>query len=96
MRIITVGKPKQNVTALPRVRAYPNPAKVQLVIESLSDGINLQKLILFDSYGQEIISAAATSVSKSLDLSGILQGIYFLKVYLENNTSKTLRVTIIR
>lgn len=71
--------PLQNQISL---SVYPSPASGCLNIETKGN-LPLQ-LIVMDASGKEIIQAALTESSYQLDTSGLANGIYFYKIYSQN------------
>lgn len=57
---------------------YPNPARN--VINIRVEDISIKQAELFDTYGRKVLQAAFDSNEGSISLSGIVQGIYILRV----------------
>ncbi len=67
-----------------KVSMYPNPVIDFLTIKL--DGIDLQSITILNSYGQElrIIPVESNLASKTIDLSNLNNGIYFIKISSQN------------
>ncbi len=70
------------------IQVYPNPTSsiVQIM------GKDIQKILLFDSYGRLITSVILNQDTASLNLSGFQAGIYYLKVFSNEGANKTVKV----
>ena len=61
---------------------YPNPTKDQFTIQ-LKEGIEIQKISIFNQLGQFISS----TTSKSMDVKNLSQGMYFLEITTDKGRS---------
>lgn len=61
------------------VLLYPNPTKGILNIEN----ITLEKIIVYEIYGKELLAFSTTS---KIDLSSLSKGIYLIKLFSEGKT----------
>ena len=78
------------------VQVYPNPASQQIVIDwgtkPATSTINI-----YDPSGQIVLRDVATNVSrKSLDISGLANGMYFIVLQDEQGKTGTVRITVVR
>ena len=60
---------------------YPNPAKDEILIKSAEP---IRKVSLFNGIGEMVISKAANDVSLSIMVSKFKQGVYYLKIDVED------------
>ena len=68
-----------------RVVVYPNPAKEVVNIE-LSDGSEIDKLVLYDIYGRAVETMCASSLQRAtIDVSGLPAATYFLHIRTTDN-----------
>ncbi|MBU2020094.1 MAG: T9SS type A sorting domain-containing protein, partial [Bacteroidetes bacterium] len=70
------------------ISIYPNPSKGMVTIK-LQGEINVESLMVFNVYGQEVYSSSNLNPTSVLDLSTIPKGIYFIQ--LANEDVKTVR-----
>ena len=61
-------------------KLYPNPASSQITIEL--EG--MQKVMVYNALGQTILNKEADSNMMQLDLSGLENGLYWVKVMTQN------------
>ena len=75
-----------------KISIYPNPVIDFLTIEV--DGIDLRNISILNSYGQEIkiIPVEDNIVSKTIDLSSLNKGIYFIKISSQNGKSTIKKI----
>jgi hypothetical protein len=59
---------------------FPNPVKDQLTVEFENHGQSLKTVLLYDLYGRERIRLTTRENRLQIDVSGLLPGIYALKV----------------
>lgn len=76
-----------------KIKLYPNPIVDYITIES--DEIDLQTLTIFNSLGQELeVNYLETNAgSKTVDLSHLNDGVYFIKVNSPNGKSAMKKIT---
>ena len=73
------GIEQLNTNLSSEILIYPNPAKTQIKIES--EKLKVNKIIISDVQGRTIFqSDKSFSGSKTIDVSGFANGIYFIKV----------------
>lgn len=65
------------------VMIYPNPAKDRLTIET-SNGNIIEAVDIFNNLGQKVIDITNASQTKSVDITGLSTGTYFLKATTQN------------
>ena len=65
-------------------KIFPNPAQNVISIHSLLDEI--LKIIIYDLNGREIMKTTLEGMEKSLDISKIQEGVYFMKIAGSNGT----------
>ena len=73
-----------NEATLQKVKFYPNPVKNQLFIE-LGDQ-NLTGITIIDASGR-VVKTITNNTAKSIDVSSLTQGIYFLKISTRTSVS---------
>ncbi len=75
-----------------KVSMYPNPVVDFLTVEV--DGIDLRNISIFDSYGQELktMPVKKNLASKTIDLSYLNNGIYFIKIISQNGKSTIKKI----
>jgi hypothetical protein len=76
-----------------QIKIYPNPATDKLYINSAGKAIH--KIELIDSTGKVVYTDKEVSLNKTIDLSGFLSGLYFVKVRTSDDVFTT-KVTINR
>ncbi len=90
----TVGYPQNtsNQLIFEQWIIYPNPTKNNIVIEGLSE--DKTQISIFDNLGKEVVKTQDTEsgfISKTIDLSTLESGIYFVKITtLESQTIKKI------
>lgn len=76
------------------VRVYPNPASDYVVVE-LPDGVRYKKAVLFDITGRELACEVNEIEDKlNVDIRNVKTGVCFLKVYFDDNRSKTIKIGV--
>ena len=73
-----------NEITLKDIKIYPNPVQNELFIDGLNGQINQLEII---DYSGRIITSISEKNIKSIDVSGINQGIYILKISTDKGTS---------
>jgi hypothetical protein len=66
------------------VKVYPNPANEYATIEAL--GFKIDKVELVNLLGQTVIANEVNASVARINTSDLLNGTYFVKVYINNNT----------
>jgi len=74
---------------LTEIEIYPNPTRDILKLQSR---LSIQKAEIFDLLGKKIRSYDLESTSASLELKDLKQGLYVLKVVLENSENQTFKI----
>jgi hypothetical protein len=74
-----------------QLSVYPNPASSYLRVDGISSAI---ALMVFDATGNEVMHVDAPGENVSLQVSQLRNGIYFLRVILENGAMETRRFVI--
>ena len=80
-----IVQPEKNPAG--NVNVFPNPARNLATIYLSNDIINVKGLLLIDAYGRQHPVKLVRQVSKhsiEIDLSGLVSGMYFIKVKGEN------------
>ena len=75
--------------AAERVMVYPNPATTTLTVSTTDKGNTLQKLIVFDHTGREVIALAkngADDALQTIDISKLKSGLYVLSAESANSS----------
>ena len=62
---------------------FPNPARDHLHLRSSKP---IMALVLLDMTGKEVFRTSVASEEASLQLTGIMEGVYMLRIYLEDGT----------
>jgi hypothetical protein len=70
---------------------YPNPAKREITIEAYGCEVQIQNMELYEPSGR-IITKMKPGKDNLVQLGDLSPGIYFIKVYLTNLESKTIKV----
>ena len=75
---------------------YPNPTSGDFVIQSSK--FKVQSVEIYDPYGRNVLShhLIASSSHHLISVSHLQSGIYFVKIYTENNSAVTKRLVIIK
>ena len=74
------------------INIYPNPTKGVITIKS-DDGI-ISNIKVVDVQGKELMMLMnVNKINKQLDISNLADGIYFMKLTLENGSQSVIRVT---
>lgn len=72
---------KEDLHAIkPQLTIYPNPSTAHMVIENSSKGI----MSIFNACGLEVIRRELVETNATIDVSGLMNGIYFIKFSGEN------------
>lgn len=69
-------KKENKKTFTPKV--YPNPANDRLFITGLTEGLNM--LEIYDTYGRLVIKQQAKETNHSVELTGMINGIYYIRI----------------
>ena len=77
---------KNASTGLPReivsgIEIYPNPASDYLTVNAIDHQNKIDRLSIFNIYGQPVYSTGKIENAKRIDISSFLPGIYFIKIY---------------
>jgi len=64
---------------------YPNPAQTEIIVSINKSDVYLKHIELYDSFGQMIIKKIINKSIEIIKIDNILDGIYVIKVYLNNN-----------
>jgi Secretion system C-terminal sorting domain len=70
---------------------YPNPTPDEIMIEALGCDIKIESMQLIDVWGRVITTIMPTKNNK-VQLGDISPGAYFIKVFLTNSDTKTLKI----
>jgi hypothetical protein len=70
---------------------YPNPTYDDVIVEALGCDIKIQSMQLIDVWGRVITSISPTKDNK-VYMGDISPGVYFIKVFLTNTESETLKI----
>ncbi len=78
------------------LKAYPNPANTQLILETIQNAGKL-RIQMVDALGREVLLLKAFPVwiKTALDISGLQNGIYFLQVSNNDRFSQSIKVLVI-
>lgn len=63
----------------PRISISPNPAKDKIQIKNLNN-VTISELFMFDVWGRKVLHENINSVNTTIDISALLEGIYFLQI----------------
>lgn len=66
------------------VKLYPNPSKNQLTIQLGSDNFK-SKIIIYSSTGKKVLTFFQNTQTKTLDISFLNKGVYFIKTSTNDN-----------
>jgi len=72
------------------IAIYPNPTKDYINIDINSNNVNLIKVSIIDNQGKEVIKKVNNL--KTIDISKLASGIYFIKLKSNSNTSITRKI----
>jgi len=67
---------------------FPNPVKNELTLKAQN---NIQKIAVYNMLGQEVLKTAPDAIESNLEMNGLAQGAYIVKVTI-NNVTETIRV----
>jgi hypothetical protein len=70
---------------------YPNPTPDEMIIEALGCDIKIESMQLIDVWGRVITTIMPTKNNK-VQLGDISPGAYFIKVFLTNSETETLKI----
>jgi Secretion system C-terminal sorting domain len=70
---------------------YPNPAKDEITIEAFGCDVQIQSLQIIDLWGRLITTAKPTKDNK-LNLTGLSQGVYVIRVLLSNDLTNNINI----
>jgi len=74
------------------VKVFPNPASDFVFIQNGSSEIGIEKLVLYNNYGKQLI--AYNAGTGYIDISKHEQGIYFVLIYLSDGSNHIRKVVI--
>ena len=66
----------ENTVSENQLTAFPNPASYNITIKS--SGLNLIKMVVYDSMGKQIRNYSVEKLQKQIDVSAFHQGLYYL------------------
>lgn len=66
------------------LNVYPNPVQNELFVELENEEITQMDIL---NLSGQVVKSIGNNASKSIDVSALTQGVYFLKVHTENGTS---------
>lgn len=70
-----------------QLNIYPNPSNLRIQVE-ISDSLSIEDYCIYGINGQSYITNAQIAVNRGvLDISGLVPGMYFLKIEIDNNIS---------
>ena len=69
-------------TSKTNIEIYPNPASDQLFWKNVTEDLNYK---MMNVHGQEVSSGLVNKSTEGLDLSTLIGGLYFMKIYNQNN-----------
>ena len=69
-------------TSKTNIEIYPNPASDQLFWKNVTEDLNYK---MMNVHGQEVSSGLVNESSEALDLTTFSAGLYFMKIYNQNN-----------
>jgi hypothetical protein len=88
--IVLGSKHKKNgidiSVSIPGLKIYPNPANNQLIVESGST--LLKKITIYNSVGQSILEMDNISGIKTIDVSCLIAGMYFIEMKTDTMTER--------
>lgn len=70
---------------------YPNPTPDEMIIEALGCDIEIESMQLIDVWGR-VITTIAPNKNNKVQLGDISPGAYFIKVFLTNSETETLKI----
>lgn len=70
---------------------YPNPTPDEMIIEALGCDIKIESMQLIDVWGRVLTTIIPTKTNK-VQLGDISPGAYFIKVFLTNSDTETLKI----
>jgi hypothetical protein len=71
------------------ISVFPNPAANKLTVQLSSSDDQIKKINIYDVSGRLITSNEATGLKTEVDVHGLKDGIYFIKVFGEKNSWET-------
>jgi hypothetical protein len=78
------------------IEIYPNPAKSNLFIAANYD-LSKSDIAIYDILGKKVNVEEINYINKSniqLNITSFNKGIYFIKIYTENNTHSTHKIIV--
>ena len=77
-----------------KMNAYPSPASDILNVDFNNNEVN--KVELVNMMGQTVVSQNVTNTSETakMNVAGVENGVYIVKVYLDNNMTHTMQVVV--
>ncbi len=67
-----------------QLKVYPNPANSQLTIELAVGSKQKAAVIIYDVTGREVLKAQVLSSKFEVDVSGLMEGVYFIRIETDN------------
>ncbi|HYW97321.1 MAG TPA: T9SS type A sorting domain-containing protein [Bacteroidales bacterium] len=84
-----IGEGIHNLDANPGFRLFPNPASGQVTVRMEKAGAAIE---IYNSTGRLVRILSNTGIENTIDISGLNQGIYYLRIAGENRIAKKLLV----
>lgn len=70
---------------------YPNPAKDEITIEAFGCEVQIQAFQIIDIWGR-LVTTAKPAKDNKVNLAGLSQGVYIIRVILNNNTVNNINI----
>lgn len=80
-----------NSSANSEISVFPNPSRGEFFIETINAGL----VVIYNAFGQMVLSMELESGKQHLTMSGLEDGIYFLQ-YTEKLTTRTAKIVVQR
>jgi len=74
-----------------KISVFPNPANTLVTVRSVNPASEFSSVELVDMYGTALISYTGNSAERSIDISSLQSGIYFVRITF-NGSSETIRL----
>jgi hypothetical protein len=76
------------------ISVFPNPTENKLTITFPSNNDKQMDLKIFNAFGQQVMNRLISSNTTTLDVSGLTNGIYFIRIELSGQTIYTKKIIV--
>jgi hypothetical protein len=70
---------------------YPNPTRDDMIVQALGCEIDIQSMQLIDPWGR-VLTTMKPTIDNKVHLGDISPGVYFIRVFLTNANTETIKI----